>query len=201
MRRVPPITPNLITTIRLPLAPLAVAFLVTGTLWGSIAAAALSLVLEITDVADGYIARKYEVVSDFGKLYDPFADAFCRYTLFLGLSAVGVADLWMLLAIFYRDSAISFFRSVAAVRGQVLSARPSGKLKAIAQGVGTQVMFIAIAVGQAKPELTVTHDVAWWTMAVVTVITMASFVDYFVGNLSVLRDAWNDETNANADKH
>ena len=47
------------------------------------------------------LMRRYDVVSDFGKLFDPFSDAFCRFTLFLGLYAIGVADLWMILAIFY----------------------------------------------------------------------------------------------------
>jgi len=163
------------------------------TLSGTIIAAVLALLLEITDIADGYIARKYEVVSDFGKLFDPFADAFCRYTLFLGCFAIGVADLWMVIAIFYRDAAISFFRAVAGVRNRVIDARPSGKMKAIVQGVGTQVIFIALAAGKIYPAITWSNDMAWWTMFVITMVTTASFVDYFWGNLDILGDAWNDK--------
>ena len=103
----PPIDPNLITLARLPLAPLAVVFLVTDTMWGVVTAAVLALLLELTDLLDGKIARSYGVVTDFGKLFDPFSDAFSRYTLFLGLYAIGVADLWMIMAIFYRDSSVS----------------------------------------------------------------------------------------------
>ena len=140
----PPIHPNLITTLRLPLAPAAVICMVIGGTPGIVAAAVLALILEVTDLADGYVARKYGVVTDFGKLYDPFSDAFSRFTLFLGLYAIGVAQLWMILVIFYRDSSVSFFRSVAATHNQVISARPSGKLKAVVQGIGTQIVFLAL---------------------------------------------------------
>ena len=76
-----PINPNLITTLRLPIAPLAVYALVSEYY---IIAAVLALILEVTDVADGHIARKYDCVTTFGKLYDPFSDAFSRYTLVKG---------------------------------------------------------------------------------------------------------------------
>ena len=130
-------------------------------------------------------------MSDFGKLFDPFSDAFSRFTLFLGLYAIGVADLWMIMAIFYRDSSVSFFRTVAATRQVVIAARPSGKIKAIVQGVGTQIIFIALT----AEKLQFTQDgalIAWWTMFLVTLVTLWSFVDYFTGSLPVLREAWSD---------
>jgi CDP-diacylglycerol---glycerol-3-phosphate 3-phosphatidyltransferase len=189
----PPISANLLTAARLPLAPLAVILLLTHTTWGTIAAAALALILEITDLLDGRIARSYGQVTSFGKLFDPFSDAFSRFTLFLGLQAYGVASLWMIILIFYRDSSISFFRSVAAVRNVVLDARPSGKIKAIVQGVGTQVVFVTLVVFDLAPELPIPASLPWWTMLVVTLVTVASFVDYFVANLPILRAAWADD--------
>jgi CDP-diacylglycerol--glycerol-3-phosphate 3-phosphatidyltransferase len=189
----PPIDPNLITLARLPLAPLAVVFLVTDTIWGVVTAAVLALLLELTDLLDGKIARSYGVVTDFGKLFDPFSDAFSRYTLFLGLFAIGVADLWMLMAIFYRDSSVSFFRTVAATRNVVIAARRSGKIKAVVQGVGTQIIFLALVGLKLWPHLPL-DAVAWWTMLFVTLVTMWSFADYFVGSLPVLREAWHDRS-------
>lgn len=190
----PPIHPNLVTAMRLPLAPIAVAFMVgVQEPWAYIVAAVLALFLELTDLLDGWMARKYGAVSNFGKLFDPFSDAFCRFTLFLGLYAIGAADLWMILAIFYRDSSISFFRTVAAIRKVVLAARPSGKLKAVVQGVGTQVVFIALVLSAYFPDQVVWGKIPWWTMLVVTLVTVGSFVDYFLGNLPLLRSAWNDE--------
>ena len=192
MKTPPPISPNVLTAARLPIAPLAVVFMLIGEPWAFVTAAVLSLFLELTDLADGYIARKYNAVTSFGKLFDPFSDAFCRYTLFLGLFSIGVADLWMVMVIFYRDSSISFFRTVAATRNVVLAARPSGKFKAVVQGVGTQLIFAAI-VGQAyNPHVQWLTDIPWWIMFVITLITGASFFDYFFGNLKILRNAWSD---------
>lgn len=188
-----PISPNLLTAARLPLAPIAVVFMVWGRPWAFVVAAILSLLLEATDLADGYIARRYGAVTSFGKLFDPFSDAFCRFTLFLGMYAIGVADLWMIMAIFYRDASISFFRSVAAVRHVVLAARPSGKIKAVVQGVGTQVVFLALLAHAYWPNLPVADEVPWWTMLVITIVTVGSFFDYFIGNLHILRAAWSDE--------
>ncbi|MBN2799043.1 MAG: CDP-alcohol phosphatidyltransferase family protein [Deltaproteobacteria bacterium] len=189
----PPISPNLITLLRLPLAPAAVAFLLTGTVWGTITAAVLALLLEITDLADGYVARKYGAVTTFGKLFDPFADAFSRYTLFLGLLGVGVADLWMVIAIFYRDSSVSFFRSIGAVQRVVVAARPSGKIKAVIQGVGTQLIFILLVGRAFFPDEPLLESSPWWVMLFMTVATMLSFVDYLVGNLPILRASWNQK--------
>ena len=186
------VSPNALTAARLPLAPLAVVFMVWGEPMGLVVAAVLAFALEMTDLADGWLARKYGAVTAFGKLFDPFSDAFCRYTLFLGLFAIGVADLWMVIVIFYRDASISFFRSVAAVRNVVLAARPSGKFKAFVQGVGTQVIFIAIVLYEYLPDQTWLASLPWWTMFVITVVTAGSFVDYFLGNLKILRDAWSD---------
>lgn len=186
----PPIAPNLMTALRLPLAPLAVAALMYGGTGGILTAAVLALLLEITDLADGWLARNYEAVTDVGKLFDPFADAFCRFTLFVGLYAVGQADVWMILAIYYRDSTISFLRSIAATRQIVLAARPSGKAKAVVQGIGTQVCFLAMAGAAFWPGEAWLLDVPWWTMLVITVVTLGSLVDYLAGNSALLTDAF-----------
>ena len=193
MNHPPPIHPNVLTALRLPMAPVAVGFMVTGTTWGYVSAAALALLLELTDLADGQIARRYGVVTAFGKLFDPFSDAFCRFTLFLGLMAIGVADLWMIIVILFRDSSISFMRSVAAVRNVVVAARPSGKLKAVVQGVGTQVIFVTLVLFALAPHWPIPQTLPWWTMVLITVVTFGSFVDYFLGNFPILRAAWQDE--------
>ncbi|TVQ91768.1 MAG: CDP-alcohol phosphatidyltransferase family protein [Deltaproteobacteria bacterium] len=187
----PPVDPNLITLLRLPLAPVALAFLVVlDAPQGPAIALGLSLLLEATDALDGYVARRYQVVSDFGKLFDPFSDAFSRFTLFLGLYAVGAADLWMILVIFYRDSGISFFRSVAATRRQVMAARPTGKIKAIVQAIGVNAILLLLATLPLIEAPAWALEAPWWIMLVVTLVTGASFFDYLYGAWPVLRAAW-----------
>lgn len=186
----PPISPNALTALRLPLAPIAVIFMIYETPTCLLIAAILAFILEMTDIADGQIARRYGIVTDFGKLFDPFSDAFCRYTLFLGFYAIGVADLWMIMVIFYRDSSIAFFRSVSAIRETVLAARPSGKIKAVVQGVGIQLIFIVLLLPHYLPELVIAADIPWWTMCIITIVTLISFVDYARANTRILRRAW-----------
>lgn len=187
----PPIHPNLITAMRLPLAPLAVYCLTLESVPGLVGAACLALLLEITDIADGWIARRYEVVTDFGKLFDPFSDAFCRFTLFMGLYAIDQADLWMVLAIYYRDSSVAFLRTVAATQHIVIAARRSGKVKAIVQGVGTQVCFLSLMGAAVRPDLAPTlQPVPWWTMFFITMVTMYSLVDYLGANRHILAKSW-----------
>lgn len=198
MALAPPIHPNVLTAARLPLAPLAVFALTRDMevwgIWGIVLAAVLAILLEITDLMDGWIARRYGVVSDFGKLFDPFSDAFSRFTLFMGLYAIGQADLWMILAIYYRDATISFLRSIGATYQEVIAARQSGKIKAIVQGVGTQVCFIALVIKASVPEFASwAGAVPWWTMLVITVITLLSLVDYLAGNRHILAKAWGDD--------
>lgn len=193
----PPVHPNVLTAARLPLAPAAVACLVFGGTPGVIAAAVLALVLELTDLADGWIARRYGVVSDFGKLFDPFSDAFSRFTLFLGVYAIGHASLWMILAIYYRDSTVAFLRSIAATKGIVVAARQSGKIKAVVQGVGTQIIFLALVLHQVVPsQAELLQVVPWWTMLLLTLVTLASLVDYLAGNRDILRSAWDEPPQA-----
>lgn len=190
----PPIHPNTITAARLPLGPLAVACLVWNTPAGYAAAAAIALLLELTDLADGWIARRYDVVSDFGKLFDPFSDAFSRFTLFLGVYAVGSADLWMILAIYYRDSTVGFLRSIAATQNVVVAARQSGKIKAIVQAVGTQIVFISLLLISLGIDGGgwIAH-LPWWTMLFVTIATLLSLVDYLVGTWPVVALVWSTD--------
>ena len=189
----PPIHPNVITAGRLPLAPIAVACMVQGTTTGYAAAFALSILLEITDIADGQIARRYGVVTRFGKLFDPFSDAFSRFIMFLGFHALGVAELWMIIVIFARDSSISFFRSVAVTVGGEVAARTSGKAKAVVQGLGTQLILLCYVLQAAWPDIGVPAWLPSATMWVITLVTLGSFVDYFIGYLPILREAWNDD--------
>ena len=199
----PPIDPNLITLLRLPLAPAAVGFLVFwDSPWGVAIALVLSLLLEATDALDGFVARRYNAVSDFGKLFDPFSDAFARFTLFLGLWAIGAAHLWMILILFYRDSSISFFRSIAATRGQVMPARKTGKIKAIVQAIGVNgilVFLLAAHLGYVPAYLAVAEQapygltLPWWVMLVVTIVTGPSFFDYLAGAWPILSAAWSNQ--------
>lgn len=91
---------------------------------------------ELTDAFDGFFARKYDQVSDFGKIIDPMADSIYRISCFLAFTQGPVKVPLLLVFLFiYRDFMISTLRTICALRGITLAARPSGKIKAVVQAI------------------------------------------------------------------
>lgn len=91
---------------------------------------ALFLVMEITDGLDGYVARRTGTVSDFGKLFDPFADSLARLTYFLSFVLTGLMPGWIFMLVLYRDLGVAFVRTLAMKKGVAMAAQLSGKIKA-----------------------------------------------------------------------
>ena len=133
--------PNKITIARIILAPLFFIsyFLPQWTGAFNDISAALILVIfagiELSDFLDGYLARKHNLVSDLGKVLDPFADVLSRVTYFLCFAFSGLMPLWVFLIIIYRELAITFLRMMMMGRGIVVAASLWGKLKAITYAI------------------------------------------------------------------
>ena len=88
------------------------------------------LVAEFTDILDGWVARKWDMVSDLGKVLDPFADVVSRITYFAIFLQMGIFPLWAFLPILYRELGITFLRMVLLKKGKVMAANWAGKAKA-----------------------------------------------------------------------
>ena len=91
----------------------------------------LLAVAEITDYWDGHYARKYNEVSDFGKIFDPFADVILNLTVFLCAVSAGYMPLPLFMLIFYREFSQTFLRMAALKKGVAIAARMGGKLKTV----------------------------------------------------------------------
>ncbi len=145
------------------------------------AAFLIACLFEITDVVDGYIARRHRQVSDVGKLLDPFADSVSRFSVFLCLLADGYVPVWMVALVFYRDALVSYLRIGAATYAVVMAARLSGKIKAVVQGfatVGITFLIAAREYGWIGWDVPVIAQAA---MAVVVLVTIWSALDYSYG--------------------
>lgn len=106
---------------------------------------ALFIVSELTDLFDGYVARRYEQVTDLGKLLDPMADSISRTSAFLTFTQAPVNIPILFVFIFlYRDSVVSTLRTICALRGFTLAARSSGKIKAVIQAIAIFVILAAM---------------------------------------------------------
>ena len=133
--------PNKITIARIVVAPLFFISYFLPAWTGSFNTLSSILILsifagiELSDFLDGYIARKYNLVSDLGKVLDPFADVLSRITYFLCFAFTGLMPLWIFLIIIYRELGITFFRMMMMEKGVVVAASVWGKLKAITYAV------------------------------------------------------------------
>jgi len=177
--------PNAITVARIPLAVVFFVLLLLGGAYGfdtpvlRWVAAALFIVAISTDWVDGYLARKYDIVSDFGKLWDPIADKLLTGAGFIGLAILGEANWWIVAVILVREWGITIHRLIIS-NEHVVAAAWMGKVK-----TGVQ----AVALGWALLPLHVLIGLAPWTavtavlMVIVLVLTVASGVDYVVAQV------------------
>ena len=179
--------PNILTLSRLCLAPAFLWAILSGTPAGHWWALALALYFEATDLADGFLARRMQQTSQLGKILDPLADSVSRFTIFLGFLVQGYASVWAIACIFWRDSIVSTVRILAASQGVIVSARLSGKIKAIVQGIAIAVILgmtcLHDQLGVPIEEIRGHSSKLMWFVAGVTLL---SLVDYLVGNRKVL---------------
>lgn len=134
--------PNWLTTLRILFIPLFVALYYMGFEGWNYWAIAVFIVASVTDILDGYIARKYNCVSDFGKLMDPMADKMLVLAALMVIMDMKRIEAWVVLIIICREFLISAFRLVAAAKGVVIQAGWSGKAKTIVQDIGSVVILL-----------------------------------------------------------
>ncbi len=141
--------------------------------------------MEISDILDGYVARKTNSVTDFGRYLDPVADSMSRLTVFLAFLVVGLIPFWMYLIFLYRDLVVTLIRFICAKKGVVVSARPSGKIKAIIQGMASGFVMVSVLNPIHKilpiPEYIGDKHLAFYIMLIPAVYTAYSAFDYWYG--------------------
>ncbi len=138
------VDPNWITMLRLGLVPFALVLLLLATPLSLMACLLLMVIIEITDRLDGYVARKFDKASDWGKLYDPMADVVYHLSMYLALIHFLPSKIFVVLVaiIFFREIRIAYLRAECASRGLILAALPMGKAKVATQIVSTLVCVI-----------------------------------------------------------
>ena len=142
-------------------------------------AAAIFIVASLTDMLDGKIARKYNLVTNFGKFMDPLADKLLVCSALICLVDLKQLPAWMGIVIISREFIISGFRLVASDNGIVIAASYWGKFKTTFQMISVILLIVRI------PALTVLTQICVWTALVLTVI---SLVDYIAKNHKVLTE-------------
>ncbi len=130
-------------------------------------------VSELSDAFDGYFARKYNQVTDLGKILDPMADSIARISVFLTFTQGPVQLPVLLVFVFlYRDSVVSTLRTICALKGFTLAARLSGKIKAVLQGLSA-FLILLLLIPHSLGYITTAylHTVSTWTVSIVAIYT------------------------------
>lgn len=144
----------------------------------------LLAISELSDAFDGYLARKYNQVTDLGKVLDPMADSIARISVFLTFTLDPVRIPMSLVFIFlYRDSVVSTLRTICALKGFALAARISGKIKAVIQAIAAFVvlgLMIPHSLGMLSTETL--HNAGTAIVFVTALYTIYSGVDYIIAN-------------------
>ena len=175
--------PNKLTLFRVILIPFFVFFLLAPDFegYGNYIAVAIFIVASITDFLDGKIARKYHLVTNFGKFMDPLADKLLVSSALICLVDLNKIPAWIVIVIIAREFIISGFRLVAADNGVVIAASYWGKFKTAFQMVTVIVLILNIP-GEV---FAVIGTVLIYISLVLTVI---SLIDYIAKNKDVLKD-------------
>ena len=168
-------TANKLTMLRVVLIPVYLILWHIDAAWSIYAALAVFVAASLTDLLDGYIARHYNQVTDFGKFMDPLADKCLVTAAMLWFVENGQMPGWALLIVIVREFAVSGLRMVASDQGRVIAAGWSGKVKTASTMICLILMFLPI------PALVNTLCV--W---VIVVTTLYSGVEYFVQNRDVM---------------
>ena len=175
--------PNKLTIMRVILIPFFVFFLLSPYFpaYGNYIAVAIFIVASLTDMLDGKIARKYNLVTNFGKFMDPLADKLLVCSAMICLIELDRLAAWIVIVIIAREFIISGFRLVAAGNGVVIAASYWGKFKTTFQ----MLMVIVLILDIQMPFFQILGTVLTYVALILTVV---SLIDYIVKNKDVLKD-------------
>jgi len=151
-------------------------------LQGIIALWIIQIISEVSDVLDGYIARKYNKVSDMGKIMDPFSDVISRVTYFVCFTTTGLMPVWALMIILWREFCIMFIRMVIAREGTALAAKWGGKAKAVfyfISGIFGLFVLTMKSLGQLE-YITEFTQISRILFILAAVSSLVSFIEYFL---------------------
>lgn len=188
--------PNKLTVLRMFMVPFFVFFMLGSVTigWFKWIALLLFIIASLTDLLDGKIARKYNIVTNFGKFMDPLADKLLVCSALIGLTEIGLVPAWATIIIIGREFIISGFRLIAAERGIVIAASPWGKAKTVVQMAMVIIMLfftnnyfcgLSEQLNFDFMKLVVVGNIAIWISVILSII---SLLDYLIKNKNVMKE-------------
>jgi CDP-diacylglycerol--glycerol-3-phosphate 3-phosphatidyltransferase len=184
--------PNRLTIARMVLTVFFVAFLSTSTHWGDVVALFLFITASVTDWLDGYLARRLNLMTNFGKLMDPLADKVLVASALVCLIPLGALPAWAVIVIITREFLITGLRQLAAGQGLILPADPLGKHKTAWQLITILFFLTLLAAGDLFGDGTRWLRFLWmevgpWLIGITVVLTIYSGIAYLWKNRNLLK--------------
>ncbi|MCX5666318.1 MAG: CDP-diacylglycerol--glycerol-3-phosphate 3-phosphatidyltransferase [Candidatus Omnitrophica bacterium] len=190
--------PNKLTVLRIILVAVFMFFLFSkGVVMKSLALVTF-LTASFTDILDGYIAKKYKMVTDFGRLMDPIADKILVLSAFLAFVEMELIPAWMVVIIIFRDVAVTGLRMSALTKGKVISADEGGKHKMVSQVFAIVAILFFLIFREAGMKVfdfwnasteRIYKDAIFILMSITTLLTLISGVSYLIRNKGVYFNA------------
>lgn len=166
-------TPNKLTVLRMIMVPFFVLFMLTGlggeaSKWISLA---IFVVASTTDWLDGYLARKLNLVTNFGKFMDPLADKLLVCSAMICLIETGKLAAWIVIVIIAREFIISGFRLIAVENGVVIAANYWGKFKTVAQ-----MIMIILLIADLGGVFGILETIFVWLSVALTIVSLVTYI-------------------------
>lgn len=183
--------PNKLTLIRMFLAPIYLALMLIEFPCHYIVALAVFAVASLTDMLDGKIARKNNLITVFGKLLDPLADKMLTTAALLAFMREGWCSIWIVMIVLTREFAVAGVRLIATAQGFVIPANYWGKAKTVSQMVFTIVIML---LAELDATFNIFANAGWFTLArvsnimlwITAVLTVVSGITYFVDSKKLI---------------
>ena len=168
--------PNKLTVLRIILTPVYLfIFLADFIPYNHLFALIVFVIAAITDAADGKIARKYNLITNFGKIADPIADKILMTAVLLCFMQLGLCSIWVVLIVLLREFTVSAIRITAASQGSVIPANIYGKIKTIMQMIFSIVILLLLTINDFLsfeiPYMENYIPIMMWILAVVTLVS------------------------------
>lgn len=195
--------PNQLTILRIILTPVFLFFFLSDNSLFIQISLAVYIVAALTDWYDGWLARKFNYITEWGKFWDPLADKILTSAVFIGFVIVGLLPLWMVFLIIFRDLSVTLLRVYADSRGYTFRTTYYAKWKTMLQMIFLYYLLILYVAKnsidiynqyQSIVDIMLNKDLIYFVMLVITVITVHSGISYLLLNKSLIKEMFN-ETN------
>ena len=169
--------PNKLTLLRICLIPVFVILMLSKVSNFFLISCIIFIIASITDFLDGKIARKYNLVTDFGKFMDPLADKLLVLSALICMIEYDLVAGWMVIIIVARELTVSILRAIAADNGKVIAASSGGKIKTTSQMIA--IILLLIGANYSNSQIVFVGTIA---MYIATIFTLYSGIDYLYKN-------------------